>query len=234
MKIWKEAAILNPESYTVTTPDIHLTPPAPRPGYRFTGWYDSPVNGRKVTVIPQEVPGIDPLCPMGPDRPKKPRLPNRICRPGDPPCCDSRQTGGEPSLLCLHIRLAHRLLKQENRAPGDFDSPKSPALFFPYICHSAVSAPTAWYCAALPGFCAQIGGGNIKYGPAAALAFLSQTVSRPGESHEDRRGKGGIGIQLQAVFNHIAVRLFPAGFFRCGLQSRREECRCDPFPFPLH
>lgn len=82
----------NPESYTVTTPDIHLTPPTPRPGYRFAGWYDSPENGRQVTAIPQGSTGDWILYARWvPNKPKKPRLPNRICKPGDPPCCSIRR-----------------------------------------------------------------------------------------------------------------------------------------------
>ncbi len=144
----------NPESYTVTTPDIHLTPPAPRPGYRFTGWYDSPVNGRKVTVIPQGSTGDWILyARWAPDRPKKPRLPNRICRPGDPPCCDSRQTGRRTFASLPAYPFGSPPAETGKQGPPEILFSEKPCcFFFPYICHSAVSAPTAWYCAALPGF----------------------------------------------------------------------------------
>lgn len=144
----------NPESYTVTTPDIHLTPPAPRPGYRFTGWYDSPVNGRKVTVIPQGSTGDWILyARWAPDRPKKPRLPNRICRPGDPPCCASRQTGRRTFASLPAYPFGSPPAETGKQGPPEILFSEKPCcFFFPYICHSAVSAPTAWCCAALPGF----------------------------------------------------------------------------------
>lgn len=43
----------NPDSYTVTTPDIILAVPGSIPGYRFSGWFDAPEDGKPVTDIPQ-------------------------------------------------------------------------------------------------------------------------------------------------------------------------------------
>ena len=82
----------NPDTYTVNTPDIYVNPPDPRPGYRFAGWYDAPENGRLVTVILQGSTGDLLLYARWlPLRPGRPRLPNRICRPGEPSCCYRRR-----------------------------------------------------------------------------------------------------------------------------------------------
>ncbi len=43
----------NPEDYTPYSPDIQLSAPQQRPGYRFLGWFDSPKQGIKITRIPR-------------------------------------------------------------------------------------------------------------------------------------------------------------------------------------
>lgn len=43
----------NPEDYTSCSPDILLSAPQQRPGYRFIGWFDSPMRGIKISRIPR-------------------------------------------------------------------------------------------------------------------------------------------------------------------------------------
>ena len=51
----------------------------------------------------------------------------------------------------------------------------------------------------------QVGGGNIEYGFGAAHALLRHAVCCAGIGNEHRAGKFRVGIQLQAVFDHMVV-----------------------------
>ena len=58
---------------------------------------------------------------------------------------------------------------------------------------------------------AQISRRNVEYGPAPGLSFPAQAVCGPGIGHDDRCRKFRVGVQLQAVFNHMAVLIIPSG-----------------------
>ena len=52
---------------------------------------------------------------------------------------------------------------------------------------------------------------NVEYGPAASLPFTAQPVRGPGICGYDGCGELRVGVQLQAVFNHMAVLIIPSG-----------------------
>ncbi|MFA7075905.1 MAG: InlB B-repeat-containing protein [Candidatus Izemoplasmatales bacterium] len=47
----KETTQINPETYTIETPNINLADPSPRTGYTFVGWFDALNDGTEVTQI---------------------------------------------------------------------------------------------------------------------------------------------------------------------------------------
>lgn len=47
-----QARHFNPVSYQIASGDVPLTAPEPQPGYRFLGWYKSPADKYRITMIP--------------------------------------------------------------------------------------------------------------------------------------------------------------------------------------
>lgn len=165
-----------------------------------------------------------------PDRPKKPRLPNRICRPGDPPCCASRQTGRRTFASLPAYPFGSPPAEQENRAFSEILFSEKPCCFFFHISVIPPFQLLQHGAAALPGFLRSDRRVRYQIRSCSRSGLPVPDGKPPWRSHEDRRGKAG----LESSFRLYSITLPYSSsqpVFPLRIQSRREECRCDPFHF---